>query len=106
VFDPGSPSSAGVYFMHDVPADVAAAGLAHQRRQSPAVFTSVCSFEGWPSVPIHVVAGRDDRFFPVELQRRVARDRLGLDIDVLPGGHLLALARPVELADYLVGHMP
>jgi hypothetical protein len=48
------------------------------------------------------VAGADDRFFPVEFQRQVARERLGLEADVLPGGHLIALARPEPLADYLV----
>jgi pimeloyl-ACP methyl ester carboxylesterase len=102
VFDPASSASNETYFMHDVPSDVAATGAAHQRRQSPNVFGSVCAFDSWPSVPIHVVAGRDDRFFPVAFQRQVARDRLGLEIDVLPGGHLVALARPAALADYLV----
>ena len=42
---------------------------ARQGRASPlpeadAVFGSVCSFEAWPSVPIRVVVGADDRFFP------------------------------------------
>jgi hypothetical protein len=49
------------------------------------------------------VTGSGDRFFPAEFQQRVARDRLGLDADVLPGGHLIALARPSELANYLLG---
>jgi hypothetical protein len=31
-----------------------------------------------------------------------ARERLGREVDVLPGGHLLALAQPERLADYLV----
>jgi pimeloyl-ACP methyl ester carboxylesterase len=52
-------------------------------------------------VPTSVLAGQDDRFFPLEFQRRVARERLGLEVDVVPGGHLAALARPVELADRL-----
>ena len=33
---------------------------------------------------------------------KVARERLGLEADALPGGHLIALARPEPLADYLV----
>jgi pimeloyl-ACP methyl ester carboxylesterase len=53
-------------------------------------------------VPTHVVAGSADRFFPLEFQRSVVRERLGLDVDVLPGGHLMALSRPRELADYLL----
>jgi pimeloyl-ACP methyl ester carboxylesterase len=52
--------------------------------------------------PTRVAAGADDRFFPVEFQRRVARERLGLRADVLPGGHLNALSQPRALADYLL----
>jgi hypothetical protein len=39
---------------------------------------------------------------PVEFQRTLARDRLGVEADVLPGGHLIALARPLGLAEYLL----
>jgi hypothetical protein len=31
-------------------------------------------------------------------QRRVVRERLGLEPDEMPGGHLLALSQPRELA--------
>jgi surfactin synthase thioesterase subunit len=48
-----------------------------------------------------VIAGRDDRLFPLEFQRRVARERLGIEPEVLPGGHLLAKSRAAELADQL-----
>ena len=51
-------------------------------------------------------SGRDDRFFPVALQRRVARDRVGVEADVLPGGHLLPLAQPRQVADYLLETQP
>jgi hypothetical protein len=54
-------------------------------------------------VPIRVVAAADDRSFPVEFQQPVARDRLGLEADVLPGGHLIALSKPSVLANYLLG---
>ena len=56
----------------------------------------------WPDVPIHVIAGRDDRFFPIDFQHRVARERLGVTVDELPGGHLLALSSPRALADQLL----
>jgi pimeloyl-ACP methyl ester carboxylesterase len=56
----------------------------------------------WPAVPIRVLSGAGDRFFPLEFQQRVARDRLGLEPDVLPGGHLLGLSNPVGVADYLL----
>jgi hypothetical protein len=42
-------------------------------------FDDPCTFDAWPPIPIHVSAGRDDRFFPLELQQRVARDRLRAD---------------------------
>jgi pimeloyl-ACP methyl ester carboxylesterase len=92
-----------VYFLHDIPPEVVATGAPHQRPEAGAVFGSVCDFGAWPSVPIRVVAGADDRFFPVEFQRALARDRLGVPADVLPGGHLIALAQPARLADYLLG---
>jgi pimeloyl-ACP methyl ester carboxylesterase len=62
----------------------------------------VCRFDSWPKVPTRVVAGADDRLFPAEFQRKLARDRLGLAVDVLPGGHLLALVHPAELASLLL----
>ena len=52
-------------------------------------------------MPTRVVTGRDDRFFPLDFQRRVAQDRLGMAADVVPGGHLVALSRPAELTDQL-----
>jgi hypothetical protein len=91
-----------VYFLHDVPPEVAAAGEPYQRPEADAVFGSVCDFTGWPPVPVRAVAGADDRFFPVGFQQALARGRLGVEADVLPGGHLIALARPTELASYLL----
>jgi pimeloyl-ACP methyl ester carboxylesterase len=92
-----------VYFLHDVAPEIAAAGEPYQRPEADAVFESACGFTAWPDVPIRVVAAADDRFFPVEFQKRVARERLGIEADVLPGGHLIALSQPGALADYLVG---
>jgi len=91
-----------VYFLHDVPPDVAAAGEPYQRPEAAAVFRSVCDFAGWPAVPIRVMAGADDRFFPAAFQRRVASERLGVEPDVLPGGHLIALSQPAAVAAYLL----
>jgi pimeloyl-ACP methyl ester carboxylesterase len=95
-----------VYFLHDVPPEVAAEGESEQRPEADAVFRSVCSFDAWPPVPTRVVVGADDRFFPVEFQRTLARDRLGIKADVLPGGHLIALARPLGLTEYLLNLHP
>jgi pimeloyl-ACP methyl ester carboxylesterase len=91
-----------VYFLHDVPPEVVATGEAHQRPEAGAVFESVCDFRSWPAVPIRVVIGAGDRLFPADFQRKVAWDRLGIDADILPGGHLMALSQPAALADYLL----
>ncbi len=91
------------YFLHDVDPEVAAEGEPYQRPEADIVFGSACDIADWPDVPTRVVAGADDRFFPVELQRRVACERLGADIDLIPGGHLAALSHPRELAAYLLG---
>ena len=90
------------YFLHDVPSDVAAEGAAHERPEADAVFASPCVFGSWLSIPIRVLAGADDRFFPVDFQRTVSIERLGVDADVLHGGHLIALARPELVANYLL----
>ena len=88
-----------VHFLHDVPAEVLATGQP-PRPEADVVFGSVCEFSGWP--PVRAVAGADDRFFPVGFQQAQARDRLGVEADVLPGGHLIALARPEPLTSYLL----
>ena len=93
------------YFLHDVPPEIIAEGEAHQRPEADIVFGEPCRFEAWPDVPIHVIAGRDDRFFPVDFQRRVAQERLHAEIDELAGGHLLALSNPDGLADQLLGYL-
>jgi pimeloyl-ACP methyl ester carboxylesterase len=90
------------YFLHDVAPDVAAEGEPYQRPEAGAVFESVCDFDSWPAIPIRVLCGADDRFFPLEFQRTVARERLGIEADVLPGGHLIALSRPELVAGYLL----
>jgi len=48
-------------------------------------------------VPTRVIAGSDDRLFPLEFQRRVLHSRLGLDLEVMRGGHVIAAN--TEVAD-------
>ena len=89
-------------FFHDVPADVAARVLAGEdRAPSSRSFAEPWPATAWPAVPTVVLQGRDDRLFPLAFQRDVARDRLRLDVQEMPGGHLVALSRPAELADRL-----
>jgi hypothetical protein len=37
----------------------------------------------------------------VKFQRRIVGERLGITLDEMAGGHLVALSRPKELADRL-----
>jgi surfactin synthase thioesterase subunit len=93
------------YFLHDVPKLVARKLAEHERDEVEIAFREPARFADWPDVPIHVVVGKDDRLFPREFQARVARERLGKDVDEVPGGHLVALSRPRELAKLLVGYV-
>ena len=92
------------YFLHDVPPEIVARSEARQRPEADVVFGEPCRFEAWPAVPIHVVGGRDDRFFPIDFQRRVAQDRLEVGVDDIPGGHLVALSNPRGLAAQLLAY--
>jgi pimeloyl-ACP methyl ester carboxylesterase len=92
-------------FFHDVPAEVSQEAFARgEPPQSGTPFAAPWPMAAWPDVPTRFLAARDDRFFPVEFQRRVVSERLGIPVDEMPGGHLVALSRPDELADRLVGY--
>jgi pimeloyl-ACP methyl ester carboxylesterase len=89
-------------FFHDVPAEVKAEALAMgEPEQSETLFTRAWPLERWPDVPTRVLQGRDDRFFPVENQRVIAEGRLGITLDEMQGGHLLALSQPEALVERL-----
>jgi pimeloyl-ACP methyl ester carboxylesterase len=89
-------------FFHDVPADVVAEALARgERAQSGTPFEQPSPLASWPTVETRVLICRDDRFFPADFQRRVTRERLGIVPDEMDGGHLPALARPLELVERL-----
>lgn len=91
------------YFLHDVPQEVLRTGP-QPREEAEIVFGEPCRFDRWPDLPIHVVAGRDDRFFPIEFQRRVARERLGKEVEDIPGGHLVALSNAEGLTKRLLAY--
>ena len=90
------------YFLHDLPPEEAAAVLANPGDEVDIAFGQRCDIERWPSVATSAIAGRDDRLFPVEFQRRLLRERVGVDAIVVPGGHLLALANPNALFQALL----
>jgi pimeloyl-ACP methyl ester carboxylesterase len=90
-------------FFHDVPAYVVEQAMA---MGEPAVrfdtlFSEPWPLAEWPNVPTRFLQARDDRFLPLEFQRRVVEERLGVPVGEIPGGHLVALSRPKELANRL-----
>jgi pimeloyl-ACP methyl ester carboxylesterase len=94
------------YFFHDVPEDIAAELSAQERDEADIAFGEPATFDGWPPIPRHVVVGRDDRLFPADFQAHLAHDRLGVTVDLVPGGHLNALSYPHELAERLLAYVP
>jgi pimeloyl-ACP methyl ester carboxylesterase len=101
--DPDAGFDAQTHFLHDLSPDVLAR-LSPSGDTEPvdSLFETAFALSRWPDVPTTVLAGRDDRFFPYEFQRRLAKERLGLDAEPLPGGHLLALSQPEALVARLI----
>ena len=94
------------HFLHDLPPDVLAEAPGEHRDPADTPFTQPAEFDQWPTdMPLHVLLGRDDRLFPLDFAFQVARDRLGVEADVIPGGHLLALANPTGVAEKLIAYV-
>jgi len=89
-------------FLHDVDPDLIEAGWDHVKEQSDAPFQTQWPLPAWPDVPTRFILATKDRFFPADFQRRVVRDRLGIEPDEIDTGHLPALAKPDELAAMLL----
>ena len=104
--DPDTGFDAQIHFLHDLPPDVLALLMSSDDEEPAAsLFEIGFALASWPEVPTTVLAGRDDRFFPYEFQRRVARERLGLEAEQVPGGHLLALSQPAALTERLLRNL-
>jgi pimeloyl-ACP methyl ester carboxylesterase len=88
-----------VIYYHDLPAELRDEAESRSwQDQSATPLEQPWPLPAWPDVPTRVLVGRDDRMFPLSFQRRVVRQRLGLEVEVVEGGHMVALSRPVELA--------
>jgi pimeloyl-ACP methyl ester carboxylesterase len=100
--DPDAAFGVRATFFHDVAEDVVAEAFARGGpRQSGTPFGDPWPLDAWPDVPTDVIAGRFDRLFPLEFMRELARQRLGVEAEVVDAGHLVALSRPDELAQRL-----
>ena len=56
-----------------------------------------------PQVPSTYIVAADDRTIRPEWQRRMARERLGVEPIELPAGHCPNVSQPDRLAELLVG---
>ena len=88
-------------YYHDVPPELAVEAQRRERAQADKPFSEPWPLEQWPDVPTRYLLCCDDRLFSPEWARRHARERLGIEADEMDGGHYIALARPVELAERL-----
>jgi pimeloyl-ACP methyl ester carboxylesterase len=96
-----------VLYFHDVPPEVVEEAESRgEPGQSWTPMTQPWPLDAWPATPTRVLVGRDDRLFPEAFQRRVARERLGIDAETIPGGHLVPLADPEGVADRLIRSAP
>jgi len=91
-----------VVFIHDFDEHLKTESIHHVPDQQAGPLETVPPFEQWPPVPTHVIAAESDRMFPLEFMRQQARERLGIGIDVIPGGHLAVLTQANALAQLLI----
>lgn len=87
-----------VSFWNGVPRPLAEEAERRSRGQAGASSAAPWPLAAHPAVPTRVLACREDRFFPLAFQRRVARERLGVEVEEVPGCHCAMLSHPRELA--------
>jgi pimeloyl-ACP methyl ester carboxylesterase len=92
-------------YYHDVPPELAAEAMRRERNHpSDRAYGEPWPLERWPDVPTRVLIGANDRLLPAAWMRGLARDRLGVEADVIDSGHCVNLSRPRELAERLAGY--
>ncbi len=98
--DPDATDDDTLYY-HDVPPSVRAEAQRRPFAQTEGPLRDPWPLDGWPDVPTRVVAGRQDRLFPPDFMTKLARERVGVEPDLVDAGHLSALADPGALVRLL-----
>lgn len=94
-----------VGFYHDVPRDVAEEAMRRERAHpSEAAMAAAWPLTSWPDVPTRVIVCTEDRFFPPDFLRELARMRLDVIADEIRASHCVALSRPEDLASMLIAY--
>jgi pimeloyl-ACP methyl ester carboxylesterase len=97
--DPDAPFDLIETFMHDVPEAVVERLYSEETPQSMRPFSSPNPGRAWRDVPSVAIAGAQDRLFPIDFMRRLSLERLGTAPIEIDAGHMVAVARPRELAE-------
>jgi pimeloyl-ACP methyl ester carboxylesterase len=101
--DPDAPFDEREAFFHDVAPELVEECYARaEPRQADKPFAEPFPLAAWPDVPTGVLLGTRDRLLPYTFMQQLARDRLGVEADAIATGHLPALARPAETAEWLL----
>lgn len=80
---------------------LADAAIAHLRPQR-SMWNEVCAVDRWPDTTIRSIVCTEDKIVDRDWSIRVARDRLGIDAELIEGAHSPMLSRPAELAAMLM----
>lgn len=94
-----------VTFYHDVPRDLAEEAMRRERGESAAAGRQPWPLDAWPDVETKFILCRDDRLFPADFYRRLAKQRLNISPDEIPGGHCAMLSQPRALARQLLSYL-
>ena len=89
----------------DCPAQ-AAKRAAAQLRPQHSLWHEVCPGDHWPRTRIRSIICTADRIVNPEWSERIARQRLAVQPEFLPGGHSPMLSRPAELTAMLADFTP
>jgi pimeloyl-ACP methyl ester carboxylesterase len=88
-------------FFHDCPPALAHDSARRLRRQHWLVTAETTPLRAWPDVHSAYVVTTEDRVIAPAYQRRLARDRLGVEPVEIASGHSPFLSHPAELAALL-----
>lgn len=98
---PQGPEDPFEAFLADLPREEAERYLASGRPQVAAANEEPLPIERRPDLPTRYLLCREDRTFPPDWARGMARERLGIEADEIDGAHCPFMSRPADLAVYL-----
>ncbi|MGC2241247.1 MAG: alpha/beta hydrolase [Acidimicrobiia bacterium] len=95
------PNTAKELFYHDATEEEADWAVARLRPQAYKIMNEVTPLTDWPDIRYTSIICRDDHAVNPVWARRVTKERLGVEVIEIDGGHSPFLTRPKELAAIL-----